>query len=82
MNNINHFLNTDGNVVIDARIGNVTYGAVIIPKIIAGQSYIPESSIDTTGCDNSDAIKKEIISYVTNHRGKFNELPLVIEKNK
>ena len=82
MNKITHFVNNEGNVVIEAVIGNVTYVAVIIPRIIAGQSYIPESSIDTTGCDNPDDIKNDIISFVTTHRGKYNELPLIVERNK
>ena len=74
-------MDKDGNVIIEAEINNVTYASIITPRIISGQSYIPESFIETTGCDNPDDIKKDIISYVTTHRGKYNELPLIVERN-
>ncbi len=82
MNSIKHYLDINGNVVIEATVDNNTYAAVIIPRIIAGKSYIPESSINTTGCDNAGDLKNRIISYVTTQRGKNNEQPLVVEKNK
>ena len=82
MNDIVYFLNNDGNVVIEATFNNVTYAVVITPRIIAGKAYIAASSIDTTGCDNPNDIKMSIISHITTQRGKNNEAPLVVEKNK
>lgn len=82
MNNISHMKDENDNVIIEATIDSNTYAAVLIPKIINGISYIKESSINTTGCDNPQSIKREIIDYITTNRGKQNEAPIVVERIK
>lgn len=82
MEYIAHMIDKDGNVVIDAIWNNNTYGAVIAPHVIGGISFIPNSSINTKGLDNPEEMKEKIISYITTHRGKNNEAPIVVEENK
>ena len=73
-------IDRDGNVVIEAIWDNNTFGAVITPRLVGGKSYIPKSSICTSGLDNSEELKEKIISFITNHRGKNNEAPIVVEE--
>lgn len=82
MDYIAHMKDNEGNVVIDAVWNNNTYGAVIVPNVIGGISYIPKSSINTEGLENFEEMKERIISYITTHRGKNNEVPIIVEENK
>lgn len=80
MNEISHFIDEEGKVVIDAIINNNTYRGIMIPKkIIDGRVYIKKSDINTNGFDNSKAIQDQIASFVSTHRGTHKENPLLIE---
>lgn len=82
MNEISHYKDEDGNVVIDATIDNNTYGGILTPqRVIDGKSYLKKSQIDTDGLDSSKDIQDQIVSYVSTHRGKNKENPLVIEND-
>lgn len=43
---ISHYIDKDGNVVINASWNSITYGAVLIPKIIDGKAYIKKNEIN------------------------------------
>ena len=82
MNAINHMIDKDGNVVIDATWDNNTYGAVLNPRLIGGVPHIKSSSIITNGLDTPKELKEKIISVITTQRGKYNETPLVVENDE
>ena len=79
MNEISHYIDEEGKVVIDATIDNNTYRGVLVPKTIGGKAYLKKSDINTDGFDNKKDIQDQIASYVSTHRGKYKENPLVIE---
>lgn len=79
MNKITHYIDKEGNVVIDATIDNNTFGIVLKPRILDGIAHIKRQNIDTRGLDNPEDIKNLIISTITTQRGKYNEVPLIVE---
>lgn len=82
MNEITHFIDKDGNVVINATWDSNTYGAVLMPRIKGGIPHIKKSSIITNGLDNYKEFKERVISSITTQKGKFNETPLVVEDDE
>ena len=81
MNEISHYKDENGYVVIDATIDNNTYRGILTPRVIDGRSYLKKSQINTDGLDNSKAIQDQIVSYLSTHRGENRENPLVIEND-
>ncbi len=80
MMEISHYIDKDGNIVINASWDGNSFGAVLIPsRIIGGVSYIKRSCINTIGLDNPKVKKEDVISAITSQRGKYNETPLVVE---
>ena len=75
-------IDKDGNVVINATLDNNTYGAVLRPRLIGGVPYIKSSSIITNGLDTPHDLKEKIISVITTQRGKYNEIPLIVEDDE
>ena len=75
MNEISHFKDEDGNVVIDATIDNSTYRCILTPRVIDGRLYLKNR------LDRSKDIQDKIVSYVSTHRGRNKENPLVIEND-
>ena len=82
MNEISHFKDEDGNVVIDATIDNNTYRGILTPRVIDGRSFFKKSQINTDRLDRSKDIQDKIVSYVSTHRGRNKENPLVIENDR
>lgn len=82
MNEITHMIDKDGNVVINATWDNNTYGAVLLPRIKGEIPHIKKSSINTKGLDNPKEFKERIISDITTQKGKYNEMPLVVEDDE
>ena len=76
---ISHYIDKDGNVVIDASRNHITYGAVLTPKTIGGRVYIKKSDINTNGVDYPKDLKDAIVSYITTNRGKNKEMPIIVE---
>lgn len=76
---ISHYIDKDGNVVINASWNSITYGAVLIPKIIDGKAYIKKNEINTDGIDYSKELKDAIVSFITTNRGKNKEMPIIVE---
>lgn len=82
MNVINHMIDKDGNVVINATWDNNTFGAVLVPNVKGDIPHIKKSSINTKGFDNPKEFKERIISAITTQWGKHGESPLVVEDDE
>ena len=81
MTKIEYMIDKSGNLVINASWDGNSYGAVVIPRcIVNGRVYLSDTSINTDGLDNPSEMKDEIINYITTHRGKYNEEPIIVEK--
>lgn len=79
MMEISHYIDKDGNVVIDASWNYISYGAVLTPKIIDGRAYLKKSEINTDGTDYPQELKDTIVSFIKTNRGKNKEMPIIVE---
>lgn len=79
MDKVIHFIDKEENLVITANGDGYSYGAVLIPRFIGGYPHINRSSINTEGLDNSNYLKKLIISAITTQSGKNKENRVIVD---
>ena len=79
MKEIIHMIDKDGRLIINALWEGNSYGVVLIPRFVGGIPHIKSSRIDTFGLDDPKHKKEEIITAIQTKRGKYNEVPVVVE---
>lgn len=79
MDEITHYIDIEGNLVINANGDGYSYGAVLKPNIIGGYPHIKKRDINTDGLDFSEKIRSKIISAITTQRGKNKEVSVILD---